>query len=390
MARSPERVREAALHGPARHGPRLRRGVAATEALLALPLVLLLALSALQFALVLQARHALAQALHEGARAGSTAHARRDAIEAGLARGLVGWLHGSSGEAELLLNVQRVRAEIAVGERHGWIVWSQHSPHAASFEDWAEPARDADGALLPGVREIPNDHLMAAAVQRVPRSGTAGAVDGAPVGAASGQTLADANLLVLELRWGVPLRVPLIGRLASGWMRVRDGCPAAGRGGAAPPPEPSTVGRLDLGRETSAAAAQPWRCAFLSGPDAAGLDRPRWPIRVSAAVRMQTPGRETGSLTGRGPARPGATTVPGGSFASPVGIASAPVEAQALGATSAAASTGTASGTSTPVAGTAELPAGGTPERAAGFLAFGADRSPPQRLAQVPGACFGP
>ena len=207
---------------------------------------MLLALSVLQFALVLNARHALAQALHEGARAGSTAHARREAVENGLARGLVGWLYGSASEAELLVNVRRARSEIAVGQAHGWIAWRQLSPHAASFDDWAEPARAADGTVIPGLREIPNDHLNWAAVQRAPRSGVARLAEGAPVGSASGQTLADANLLVLELRWGVPLHVPLIGRLAAGWMRVRDGCPASGRAAAA---VSSAIGLLDVGRE---------------------------------------------------------------------------------------------------------------------------------------------
>lgn len=70
------------------------RGTAFVETLVAVPIVLLLGLGALQWALLLHARTAVEYALLEVARAGSVAQARPDAIEAGLARGLMPFWFG--------------------------------------------------------------------------------------------------------------------------------------------------------------------------------------------------------------------------------------------------------------------------------------------------------
>ena len=73
---------------------RLQRGVSMIETLIALPILLIVGLGALQFALILQARHALNFALIEAARAGSVEHAEPTAIRTGMARGLLPWLYG--------------------------------------------------------------------------------------------------------------------------------------------------------------------------------------------------------------------------------------------------------------------------------------------------------
>ncbi|MEK9777253.1 MAG: hypothetical protein VW339_14115, partial [Quisquiliibacterium sp.] len=96
-------------------------------------------------------------------------------------------------------NLNRSRLELAHGIARGWIRWQQLSPGVQSFVDWAVPARDQLGDIIAGEREIPNDNLGVVARAGSPTTGISGYRYGAAVGAASGQTLADANLLKIEL-----------------------------------------------------------------------------------------------------------------------------------------------------------------------------------------------
>lgn len=262
------------------------RGIAAIESLLAVPVLLLVGLGAVQFALVYQARHALTVALHEAARAGSVAHAAPEAIRDGLARGLLPWLHGAADLDEFETNRLRARAHVEQAEARGWLRLVRQSPTDASFDDWAEPARDAFGEPIEGVREIPNDDLVHRATRASPAGGTAGWRGAEPIGAASGQTLADANLLRIRLQYGVPLSVPLAGRVLAWALRVWHGCEA---------PAARTIGalRLDAPPDFST-TAQPIACTMLG---AAGTGVARWPVSVSATVRMQTPARDPGSAS---------------------------------------------------------------------------------------------
>lgn len=302
--------------GPARRGvrpsgdlrpprtPRTLRGIAAIESLLAVPVLLFLGLGAVQFALVYQARHALTVALHEAARAGSVAHAAPDAIRDGLARGMLPWLHGAADLAELEANRLRARAHVAQAEAGGWLLLVRQSPTDASFADWAEPARDAFGEPIEGVREIPNDDLVHRATRALPAGGIAGRRGAEPIGAASGQTLADANLLRLRLHFGVPLSVPLAGRLLAWALRAWHGCEApAGR----------TIGALRLDPPPAAAPVpHPVACTMLAP---AGTDVARMPVSISATVRMQTPARDAGTAVplASGPGLPPERGAPPGS-----------------------------------------------------------------------------
>lgn len=241
------------------------RGGSAVEALLALPVVLLLGLGTLQLGLLYHARLALHHALHEAARAGSTDHASPQSLRRGLARGVVPWLYGASDAADLERNVARAAARIALGEAAGWIQLQQLSPTDASFADWAEPALDPDGRPMPELREIPNDNLAVRARRTLPAGGAAGERAGEPIGAASGQTLADANLLQLRLIWGAPLSVPLAGRAIAAIVRRVVGC-----GGPA------------------------GLSCVMYGDDGT----PRLPVRVVVTLRMQSPARHPATAVG--------------------------------------------------------------------------------------------
>jgi hypothetical protein len=274
--------------------PRRRLGgVSGIETLLAMPILLLLGGGALQFGLVHHARHALNHALIEAARAGSVANADPAAIRAGLAAGLTPWLYGAGDLGEYTLNRVRAAAQLAQDEALGLLRLEQLSPTDASFSDWAEPARDAAGLSVPGVREIPNDDLVHR-TRRPPASGAvAGDRRGEPIGAASGQTLADANLLRLRLHYGVPLSVPVIGRVVAWSMRAWHGCgPAAAL----------RLGTVELGTPQGP-GGPPWACAMLGD----GTAPPRLPVSLSATLRMQSPARQP---SGAGGDRPEARTRP--------------------------------------------------------------------------------
>ena len=258
------------------------QGVSAIETLLAAPIVLLLGLAVLQWALVFHGHTAVLRAATEGARAGSVDHALAEAIERGLARGLAPWLHGSSDPADHLANLALTRAHLAAGKAAGWVSWRQLSPTQESFSDWAEPARDADGELVIGLLEIPNDNLTMRAQSMSPTSGSVASRGSEPIGAASGQTLADANLLKIEFIYGVPVSVPIIGRVAAWVMRSVDGCRVGGA---------RVLGAVNLGVPAPSANPRAWACAYYDAIDETGALRPRWPVRVSATVRMQSPAR---------------------------------------------------------------------------------------------------
>ncbi len=281
-----------AAQQPAPVRARSQQGIAALETLLAAPIVLLLGMSVLQWALVFHGRGAVAHAAQEAARAGSVAHGSAQAIEAGLARGLSPWLHGAADLQEHQANLVRTRAHLAQGRAAGWLDWRRLAPTAESFTDWAQTARDADGEPIPGLLEIPNDNLSLRAGMRQPASGVAGYRGAEPIGAVSRQTLSDANLLKVEVVYGVPLTVPAIGGLAAWVMRRIDDCPGPAAGGGTSPDAGLRLGALDLGVPERLTTPRTWACAHYNARGTDGRIRPRWPVRVSATVRMQSPARD--------------------------------------------------------------------------------------------------
>src|SRR5690606_24794741 len=110
---------------------------------------------------------------------------------------------------------------------------------------------DGAGRPIAGTAEIPNDSLQWASL-RVPAGGTAAMRGSEPVGARSRQTLNDANLLKLELRYGVPMSVPLVGRIAVWIMRIVVGCAT---------PSARRIGLVDLGVPAVSRDARAWTCA---------------------------------------------------------------------------------------------------------------------------------
>lgn len=378
----PDGAPPARARRPAR---RAVRGGAFIESLLAVPVVLLLGLGALQWSLLLHARTAAEYALLEAARAGSVGQALPEAIEAGLARGFMPYWFGVDAGQSWAGAVAASNARLREGIAAGWVRWIQLSPTVESFADWGEAARDAGGYPVAGIVEIPNDNLQWAGL-RAPAGGVADMRGDEPIGSGSGQTLNDANLLKLELRYGVPMIVPLVGRIAVWVMRIADACVA---------PSGLTLGTVDLGVPEPLAAPRAWTCPIYLARDSSGNAVPRWPVRVAATVRMQSPARRSaatpartqsavrgssagmGVFAGRG-ASPEQRASPSGAWPTPAGAtqdAGAPTE------------TGDPAAADSPAPGSrANAPASAEDSAlvrsAAGWLDLGGERT-----FSVPGAC---
>ncbi|MEN9775713.1 MAG: hypothetical protein RL322_2783, partial [Pseudomonadota bacterium] len=85
---TPARMQSVSAHRPSLCR-RAQSGVGALEFLIALPVLLVLGLGAWQWAIVLQARQVLQQAVTEAVRGGGLGHASEQSIDQGLARGLI-------------------------------------------------------------------------------------------------------------------------------------------------------------------------------------------------------------------------------------------------------------------------------------------------------------
>jgi TadE-like protein len=246
---------------------RLQLGVSMFETVLAIPILLFLGLGVLQWMLVFQARYALTSAVQDAARAGSVGFAQEQAILSGFARGLVPYLYGATDIASYQANLLRANLHIQFAQGLGFSRLRMLSPTTESFADWARPARDAHGDLIAGMQEIPNDNLSGLISKQTPINGASSTRLGYAVGASSRQSLSDANILKLELTYGVPLTVPFVGRITVAVLKTLNGCSGS----------------------TPAAA-----CSFYDSIDENGQLVARLPVLISSQIRMQTPARKSG------------------------------------------------------------------------------------------------
>jgi hypothetical protein len=251
------------------------------------PMLIFIGMGLVQMGLVFHAKSALNFALQEGARVGTVNYGDVSAIERGLQDGLVPFMGGGSNIGEIAETRARVIAEFARGGASGWIRVKQLSPTQQSFSDWAEDSFDDNGRAI---REIPNSNLAMLRCTRAPNGGSAGTRQstacggGEPIGADSQQTLADANLLKLEMTYGVKLSVPLVGRIVGRALAMAAGCEAAAK---------QQLGALHL--DAPQVRAQADKCAYYNAVGINGQPEPRIPVDLAVTVRMQTPARFAGN-----------------------------------------------------------------------------------------------
>lgn len=171
----------------ARYAQRRQRGQSLIETVVVIPVFGALLLGIFQMGLFYRAKAVVDYAALEAARSGATQLADMDAMRTGLARGVMPlYAHdaSSSGVAEAFLKAQ---LDVRAGAASIQII----SPTQAAFDDWKVKQFD-------GVEAIPNDSLSFRSER---------------VGARSGLTVQDANLLKIRVSYRYPLIVPVIDRM---------------------------------------------------------------------------------------------------------------------------------------------------------------------------------
>lgn len=158
------------------------RGAAIAEAIVALPILLVVVLAAIQFGLIYQAKATLNHASLQAARAGAVNNAAPDSIRQGLASGLLPLFSPERSVAGAVTTTARINAQLATDARVRIL-----NPTREAFDDFAEDVDDQ--------RELPNDRLHARSTAE---------------GDASGLNIQDANVLKVEVTYGFPLRVPIV------------------------------------------------------------------------------------------------------------------------------------------------------------------------------------
>jgi len=161
---------------------RPQRGGAIVEAIIALPILLVVILAAIQFALIYQAKATLNHASLQAARAGAVNSASADSIRQGLARGLLPLFTTERSADGVAATTARISAELATDSRLRIL-----NPTREAFADFGQEVDDQ--------RQIPNDRLH---------------VRSTAEGSASGLNIQDANVLKVEVTYGFALRVPIV------------------------------------------------------------------------------------------------------------------------------------------------------------------------------------
>lgn len=178
------------------------RGAAMVEFVVVGPLITVLGLAILQYCLMFFAKSQINHASFMAARAGSVAHADIAAIRAAYQRALVPLYGGGRDTAELATAYARAIADLTPANLRIEIL----NPTRESFDDYA-----TDAQL--------NKKYQARAI---PNTGLGLRPDLKAVGATSGQTLQDANLLKLRVTHGYEPKVWLMGLLYKKYQQWLD------------------------------------------------------------------------------------------------------------------------------------------------------------------------
>lgn len=262
-------------------------GVGLTEALVALPLVLLIGLSSVELFLLTQSKLLLSRAAESAARFAAVRSGTVVSIEEGLARGLIPLLvsapvsaRDATGAAEAYLQGLQAYGTARLERR---VHWSRVSPTAESFQDWADPQT---GSILP-------TRSSAGGLPRQPNGASAGNVGSFPVGAQSGQTEVDAGMIKLWVGYAVPLRMPLAGPLLASAVAAFRGCPMGAQAyeevGAVRLRDGLDLGSSPLGPDWGPGVSHLEGCALLLGEHPLQPSRHFYVAQAQGLAQAHTP-----------------------------------------------------------------------------------------------------
>lgn len=264
------------------------KGSALLEAAIVIPIFLFVVLIIMQLGILWHAKFAVSHAALISARHASLHHGSNTAIRDGLVVGLLPLVGKTQEIKQLPTGLIRSGEEVAMGVSMGWIRWEVLSPTRQSFLDWGRPLDRMLSPTSVGDIEIPAESLPSIAQRLQPKSGVLTRLEGLPVGSASGQTLIDANNLKVYYQIGIPLRLPVVGKLIAKTLALFQGC-----GWSLNSPS-DRIGLVDFGAGVTPGILSPKiECRALAARDLSGEWQPRWPINAAAVIQMQTSARQS-------------------------------------------------------------------------------------------------
>lgn len=182
-------------------GGRAQRGSALVEFVVVGPVLTLLGLALLQYGMLFFAKNMNNHASFMAARAGSSGNAKLSTVQSAYALALVPMYGGGRDAATLATSLGKAVADMAVYARVELL-----NPTRESYMDWNEAALQAR-LKTGGKRVIPNAGL---------------AFKGQSVGANSGQTIQDANLIKLRVTFGYEPKIPIASTLYNTYLKWAD------------------------------------------------------------------------------------------------------------------------------------------------------------------------
>ena len=184
--------------------PRMRAhaqgGLAMIEFVVVGPMLALIGLGIIQYAMLFFAKNQINHASFMAARAGSMGHANIDTVKAEYANALIPLYGGGTDAAELAES--RAKALAAVQNSQIELL----NPTAESFQEYNEPSLQAK-YNTGSKRVIPNGNL---------------AFKPQDVGTSSGQSIQDANLIKLRIMHSYEPRIPLARTVFSAYLKASD------------------------------------------------------------------------------------------------------------------------------------------------------------------------
>lgn len=176
-------------------------GSAMMEFVVVGPIITLFGLAMLQYGMLFFAKNQINHASFMAARAGSMANANLDNVQRAYASALVPLYGGGQDASELAASLVKANTDLA-----GHVRIELLNPTKESFDDWNAPALQK--ALQTGAkRVIPNSNQ---------------GFKSQDVGATSGQTIQDANLIKLRITQGYMPKVPVVANIYRVYLKWLD------------------------------------------------------------------------------------------------------------------------------------------------------------------------
>ena len=252
-------------HSP--HHSAYQLGATLVEFVVITPLLLFMLGAIVQYGLLYHTKSQVNYATFEAARAGTVSNADPAKIRTAFTRAMTGYYGGGTTTAQLAASYAKAVADTTAVNVRIEIL----SPTKESFDDYASPALAKK--LNTSSRVIPNSSLA-----HIKCPIDVPGCNNDPKTNASGQTLADANLLKIRITYGIPeaKQIPWVGKFIN-WA----------------------LGVLDPGDPNS--AAKPDADAFRAGLVKAG----RIPVVTHIVMRMQSAAIENNNASSPGPGNEG-------------------------------------------------------------------------------------